>query len=211
MPRTGDLRRGLALLTAIVLLGAAASASARLAHPLCRQARAGDKCQDGGGRRTTGGGDKVTHKGWPAITGVFWQVTGNRGRRFTGGAHNDELLGHHGSDRIRGAAGRDVIWGDWQRRGNNTWQHDILSGQDGDDRIYSSHGHNQIRGGRGNDVIWAFYGRGRIDCGPGFDTLRVRLRNGYRRVNCERIRNFCAHGSKPGNKGGCYKPGEKPR
>lgn len=178
---------------------------------LCRQANPADKCQDGGGRRTPGGGEKVSHKGWPSITGVFWQVTGSKGRRFTGGPLNDELLGHHGSDRISGKGGRDVLWGDWNPRDNNTWQRDVLDGGPGNDWIYTSHGRNIVRGGAGKDYIWAYYGRGTIDCGPGFDTLRIRLEHKYRYKNCERIKNFCAHGSKPGNKGGCYKPGEKPR
>jgi hypothetical protein len=179
------------------------------AEVLCEQAKRGDKCQPGGGRRVPGGGEKVSHKGWPSITGVFWQVTGNRGRRFVGGAKNDELLGHHGSDRIAGAGGNDVIWGDWDPKNNNTWQKDVLRGGSGNDWIYSSHGHNRIYGGPGRDYIWAYYGRGTIDCGPGKnDTARVRLNSAYRVRNCERIKNFCGHGSKPG--GGCYKPGEKP-
>ena len=178
---------------------------------LCRQAHPADKCQDGAGRRTPGGGEKVSHQGWPAITGVFWQVTGTTGRRFNGGPKNDELLGHHGSDRIAGKGGRDVLWGDWNPRDNNTWQRDVLDGGPGNDWIYTSHGRNAVRGGAGKDYIWAYYGRGSIDCGPGFDTLRIRLQHRYRHRNCERIKNFCAHGSKPGNKGGCYKPGEKPR
>lgn len=180
-------------------------------HPLCAQAAAGDNCQDGGGRRVPGGGEKVSHKGWPAITGVFWQAKGTTARRFTGGPDQDELLGHHGSDRIFGAPGNDVLWGDWDPKNNNAWQRDVLDGGDGNDWIYTSHGHNTVRGGRGNDYVWAYYGRGTIDCGPGFDTLRIRLDNRYRVRNCERIKNFCAHGSKPGLKGGCYKPGEKPR
>lgn len=178
---------------------------------LCRQSHPADKCQDGGGRRVPGGGEKVSHKGWPAITGVFWQVTGKQGRRFTGGPKNDELLGHHGSDRISGEGGRDVLWGDWNPKNNNTWQRDVLDGGAGNDWLYTSHGRNTVRGGAGKDYVWAYYGRGTIDCGPGFDTLRIRLQHGYRYRNCERIKNFCAHGSKPGNKGGCYKPGEKPR
>ena len=81
MPRTGTLARGaLVLLAALMLTGLAAStADGRLAHPLCRQAHPADKCQDGGGRRTPGGGDKASHKGWPAITGVL--LAGHRFRR----------------------------------------------------------------------------------------------------------------------------------
>lgn len=179
---------------------------------LCRQAKRGDTCQDGGGRKVPGGGAKVSHKGWPAITGVFWQVKARRaGRRFTGGTKNDELLGRHGSDRILGRGGKDVIWGDWDPVDNNTVQRDVLDGGAGNDWLYTSHGRNTVRGGAGRDYVWAYYGRGTIDCGPGFDTLRIRVVNRYRHRNCERIKNFCSFGSKPGNAGGCYKPGEKPR
>lgn len=191
------------------LYGLAAAGTA--GNALCAAAHRSDKCQNGGGRQTEGGGEKVSHAGWPSITGVFWQVTGSAGRRFTGGPLNDELLGHHGSDRIAGGAGKDVLWGDWDPVGNGTRQRDVLSGGDGNDWIYTSHGYNTVRAGAGKDYVWAYYGRGSIDCGPGFDTLRIRLGAPYRRRNCERVKNFCAHGSKPGNKGGCYKPGEKPR
>ena len=176
---------------------------------LCGPRRAGEQCGPGNGRATPGGGEKVTHQGWPAVTGILWKVLDSRGHRKRGGPDNDELLGHHGSDRISGRGGKDIVWGDWNPSNNNTWQHDILRGGDGNDWIYSSHGYNTITGGRGRDYIWAYYGRGTIDCGPGaHDTARVKLANGYRIRNCERIRNFCGHGSKPG--GGCYKPGEKP-
>jgi hypothetical protein len=172
-------------------------------------------CGPGWGRQTPGGGGKVSHKGWPKVTGVLWQIRDVRGGYTLVGAElNDELLGRHGSDRIRGNAGKDIIWGDWDPKNNNTWQRDLLDGGPGDDWIYSSHGRNTIAGGAGDDYIWAYYGRGTIDCGPGRgDTARIRLEpaNQYRVRNCERIKNFCAHGSKPGNKGGCYKPGEKPR
>lgn len=200
-----------ALLWTVPVAGAIPRLGADELDSVCAQTLTGDKCQDGAGRRTPGGGEKVSHKGWPAIFGVFWQVTAfSAGREFTGTRLNDELLGHHGSDTIRGGAGHDVIWGDWDPQNNNTRQRDVLDGGPGNDWIYSSHGHNTIRGGAGNDYIWAYYGRGTIDCGPGDnDTARVRLVNDYKIKNCERIVNFCGFGSKPG--GGCYKPGEKPR
>ncbi|PTL60047.1 calcium-binding protein [Paraconexibacter algicola] len=205
------------LLILLVPLALAAPGTVSHAEPsadpavLCEQSHPDDTCQDGGGRRVPGGGEKVSHVGWPAITGVFWQVKSASGRRFSGGPANDELLGHHGDDRIQGGAGRDVLWGDWDPEGNTTRQRDLLDGGPGDDWLYTSHGHNTVRGGSGADLVWAYYGRGTIDCGPGFDTLRIRLQHGYRVRNCERIRNFCAHGSKPGNAGGCYRPGENPR
>lgn len=178
------------------------------AAALCPPARAGESCDEGGGRQTPGGGEKVSHKGWPKVTGILWKVNDSRGSSKTGGARNDELLGHHGSDRIAGAGGKDILWGDWDPKNNGTRQVDVLDGGAGNDWIYSSHGRNVIRGGAGSDYVWAYYGRGTIDCGAGNDTLRVRLENDYRYKNCERIKNFCGFGSKPG--GGCYKPGEKP-
>jgi hypothetical protein len=190
--------------------GTAAGAHAAYTDPyeLCRPRRSGEQCGAGNGRQTPGGGEKVTHKGWPSITGILWKVLDSRGHSKHGGEDNDELLGHHGSDRIAGMAGKDVIWGDWNPRNNNTWQHDALRGGDGNDWIYSSHGHNTITGGRGRDYIWAYYGRGTIDCGPGAsDTVRVRESNGYKIKGCERIRHFCGHGSRPD--GSCLKPGEK--
>ena len=36
--------------------------------------RSGEQCGPGNGRKTPGGGDKVSHKGWPAITGILWMV-----------------------------------------------------------------------------------------------------------------------------------------
>jgi Ca2+-binding RTX toxin-like protein len=85
---------------------------------LCEPRRSGESCGPGNGRRTPGGGEKVSHKGWPAITGILWKVDHSRDTRKVGGGANDELLGHHGSDRISGAGGNDVLWGDWDPRNN---------------------------------------------------------------------------------------------
>lgn len=204
--------RLLPLLLPLALCPAAAAtpaAAAPAADPAdCGPIRSGERCGPGNGRRTSGGGGKVSHRGWPAITGFLWMVHDSRNHRRTGGSANDELLGHHGSDLISGAGGNDVIWGDWDPRGNGPRQRDVLQGGPGRDWIYSSHGHNRISGGDGNDRVWAYYGRGTIDCGPGGgDLVRVRMVNSYRVRNCERVRNFCAFGSRPG--GGCYKPGER--
>jgi len=176
----------------------------------CGPPRPGEQCGPGNGRKTGGGGAKVSHAGWPAITGILWKVLDSARHAKTGGPANDELLGHHGSEVIHGGAGRDVIWGDWDPASNGRRQIDRLFGEAGDDWIYSSHGRNTIRGGTGKDYVFAYYGRGTIDCGPGFDTVRVRVGAPYRVRNCERVKNFCSFGSKPGNRGGCYKPGERP-
>jgi hypothetical protein len=175
-------------------------------HALCASTPPAVKCQDGGGRQTAGGGEKVSHKGWPRITGVFWQVMDSTGRRKSGGPDNDELLGHHGSDRLDGGAGKDVLWGDWNPKNNNTWQKDTLIGGTGNDFIYPSHGTTKVSAGPGNDYIWAFYGKGTIDCGSGYDTVRVRMNGAFKLKGCEKVGHFCAHG--PDGNGGCKKPGE---
>jgi hypothetical protein len=135
---------------------------------------------------------------------------GRRAHGKTGGPKNDELLGHHGSDRLSGGPGRDVLWGDWDPKSNNTSQRDILRGGAGNDFLYPSHGSTHTYGGPGDDYVWAYYGRGVIDCGPGRDTARVRfIGNRHRLRGCEIVKHFCGHGTRPD--GGCYKPGEKPK
>jgi Ca2+-binding RTX toxin-like protein len=174
---------------------------------LCLPRQPNVSCGPGNGRRTAGGGDKVPHNGWPRVTGILWKVLDSIGRKKVGGPENDELLGHHGSDRLDGGAGNDIIWGDWDPSGNNGRQRDVLAGGAGNDLIYPSHGRTVVRGGAGRDYVWAYYGRGTIDCGPGKDTARVRLNGPWKVRNCERVLHFCGHGSD--GHGGCLKPGEK--
>lgn len=222
-PCRGSLRRAatltLAMLAALLATAAgpaqADDSAADYANTLCKQANPHtDHCSAGNGRKTRGGAGtgKVSHKGWPAIDGVFWSVfSKGRGKhRFRGGALPDELLGHHGDDSIFGGAGSDVLWGDWDPKNNNTRQRDRLSGGDGNDFLYASHGRNRMKGGSGKDLLYAFYGRGTIDCGPGKrDTARVRMNRAYKVRNCEIIRHFCAFGSHAN--GTCRKPGEARR
>jgi hypothetical protein len=177
---------------------------------LCEPRQPNVNCAPGGGRRTAGGGDKVPHNGWPRVTGILWKVLDSSGRKKVGGPDNDELLGHHGSDRLSGAAGNDILWGDWDPKANNGRQRDVLDGGPGNDWLYPSHGRGVVRGGPGRDYVWAYYGSGTIDCGPGGkDTARVRLHTRWKVRNCERIVHFCGHGSD--GHGGCLKPGEKRR
>jgi Ca2+-binding RTX toxin-like protein len=176
---------------------------------LCSPRSSGVSCGPGDGRRTEGGGDKVPHDGWPAVTGILWKINDNKGRDKVGGPDNDELLGHHGSDRLSGAKGKDILWGDWDPSNNNGNQRDVLRGGAGNDWLYPSHGSSQVYGGPGNDHVWAYYGRGVIDCGPGKDTARVRLNSAFKVRNCETINHFCGFGSD--GHGGCLKPGEKRR
>jgi hypothetical protein len=176
---------------------------------LCAPRQPGVQCGPGNGRKTVGGGEKVPHKGWPAVTGILWKVLDSTGRKKVGGPANDELLGHHGSDRVFGGEGHDILWGDWDPKNNNTRQKDLLDGGPGNDWIYPSHGPTVVKAGSGKDYIWAYYGRGSIDCGPGNDTARVKLNGPWKLHNCERVLHFCAFGSD--GRGGCLKPGEKRR
>jgi hypothetical protein len=141
---------------------------------LCPRYRPGVHCGPGNNRRTPGGGGKVSHEGWPAVSGIFWVVEDNRGHANGAGSPlNDELLGGHGSDHLRGGAGKDILWGDYHPTANNARQHDTLSGGPGADFIYTSHGTNIVSGGAGRDRIYAHWGHGVIDCGPGNDWVGI--------------------------------------
>jgi hypothetical protein len=176
---------------------------------LCANTPANVNCGPGHGRQTSGGGAKVSHKGWPAVSGILWQVMDSSSRVKAGGPLNDELLGHHGSDRLTGGAGKDILWGDWDPSNNNTHQRDVLNGGAGADFIYPSHGKTTVKAGSGNDYIWAFYGKGTIDCGAGKDTVHVRMNGAFKLKGCESVKHFCSFGSDA--KGNCLKPGEKAR
>jgi Ca2+-binding RTX toxin-like protein len=203
------LARAAALVAALALVPVAAAVAAdghaATAHPACEPSEPGVQCSAGNGRRTVGGGEKVPHTGWPAITGIFWKVNDSGGHTRTGTAANDELLGHHGNDHLSGGAGDDVLWGDWDPSGNRSTQRDVLSGGAGNDWIYPSHGATVVRAGSGNDHVWAFYGHGSIDCGPGRDTVRVRMNGAFKLHGCEVVQHFCAYGSD--GHGGCRQPG----
>jgi hypothetical protein len=191
------------LLAALLLIPATARAQDR-----CGDVKSGEQCGEGNGRQTAGGGDKVSHAGWPKITGILWKVNESAGtHRHEGTEDNDELLGHHGDDTLIGDDGKDVLWGDWEAN-NPSGQTDVMRGGDGNDFLYPSHGKNTMLGGPGNDRIIAYYGHGTIDCGPGDkDYAQTRWQSSaYKVKNCELIRHFCAFGSKPN--GDCKKPGE---
>ncbi|MDQ3723793.1 MAG: hypothetical protein M3376_12210 [Actinomycetota bacterium] len=132
--------------------------------------------------------DCTSHKYWPTITGDI-KKAGSGAVTYRGTSRPDELLGHHGSDDIRGGEGSDVLWGDWDPKGQPSTQKDLIYGGNGTDFIYGSHGYNEVYGGNGNDVISVHYGRGRVDCGPGRDVYHVpRSRKGkYRFIRCEKV------------------------
>jgi hemolysin type calcium-binding protein len=195
-----------AVLAVCGTLAFVALAAASHDNPVCAVPAPGVSCTDGNGRQTPGGHGKVSHAGWPKITGVL-RMADARGRTVIGGADNDELLGAGGSDHIVGQGGNDVLWGDQLIVGNGPHQYDRLSGGPGNDWIYPSHGTNVVLGGTGNDHVIAYYGHGSIDCGPGDDTAQVRMTRAYTVRNCEHITHFCVFGSFAN--GDCKKPGER--
>ena len=132
--------------------------------------------------------DCASHKYWPKIDGVVKRAQGG-GVIYTGTSRSDELLGHHGSDTLRGGDASDILWGDWDPSGQPATQKDVMYGGAGSDFIYGSHGANTIFGGAGNDAISVHYGRGLVDCGPGRDIYHVARsrRKGYRFRNCEKV------------------------
>lgn len=127
------------------------------------------------------------HSAWPEINGIIQRAVGPVA--YTATDRNDELMGHHGSDVLRGGRGRDVIWGDYDPYGQPASQVDRIYGGPGTDFIYGSHGRNIIHAGPGNDAISVHYGRGIVDCGPGRDIYHVARsrRHGYRFRNCEKV------------------------
>src|SRR4051812_33704881 len=131
---------------------------------------------------------KADHSAWPRINGKHKQAH-NQSRTYVGTRRNDELLGHHGSDTLRGRGGDDVLWADWDGVGQPTSQRDTIYGNAGTDFIYGSHGHNQIYAGPGNDVISVHYGFGFVDCGPGRDIYHVARsrRHAYKFRHCEKV------------------------
>jgi hypothetical protein len=177
---------------------------------VCGAPKQGEHCGPGNDRQTKGGGEKVSHKNWPPVSGILWIVKDSRNHKKIGGPDNDELLGHHGSDHIEGKGGKDIIWGDWDPKNNNGHQRDVLIGGPGKDFIYPSHGLTRVQAGPGADYVYAYYGRGTIDCGPGKDLVRVRLEGKpFKTRRCETVGHFCSIG--PDGHGGCLKPGEKRR
>lgn len=195
------MRRWAAAALALVVLASGAPAGARHHHATmaeraaaagCPEPVAGVHCGPGNNRRTAGGGDKASHAGWPAISGIFVYVEEPKGHaNLAGTPRNDELLGYDGSDTFDGGAGRDVIWGDQHPvPHNHARQQDVLSGGAGDDFLYASHGTNRISGGAGNDFVLAHFGHGSVDCGPGRDTVVLRVRaHRYELHGCEHVRN----------------------
>ncbi len=132
--------------------------------------------------------DCADHGNWPTIRGKVTKAP-TSGGTLRGTGLSDQLMGHHGSDKLIGGGKSDVLWGDWDGVGQPTSQRDRIRGGGGSDFVYGSHGRNVIRGGAGNDAISVHYGRGFVDCGPGRDIYHVAKtrKKGYKFRNCEKV------------------------
>ena len=135
-------------------------------------------------------GDCASHKYWPRVTLDALRKAHDVDTTFVGTRRSDELLGHHGSDKLYGKGDADILWGDWEGGSDQpTNQRDRIYGGPGDDFIYGSHGRNVIYGGPGNDAISVHFGRGFVDCGEGRDIYHVAgsRRGRYTFRNCEQV------------------------
>ena len=132
--------------------------------------------------------DCADHANWPTIYGKVTKAPVSGGT-LDGTERSDQLMGHHGSDKLFGRERADVLWGDWDGEGQPASQRDRIYGGGGGDFIYGSHGRNVIFGGEGNDAISVHYGRGFVDCGPGRDIYHVAKsrKKGYKFRNCEKV------------------------
>ena len=97
----------------------------------------------------------------------------SRGADLSGTERADTLLGGPGPDRISGAAGDDVLWGNHVRAGRSLGV-DQIDGGPGADTVYGSRGANAIAGGEGDDHLQGGPGANTIDAGPGNDRVRLR-------------------------------------
>ena len=141
----------------------------------------GNECIEGGS-----GSDQLDgSNGTDYLLGGFGNDNlqgGQRGDRLYGGPGRDKLTGGSGGDLMEGAAGNDKLSGGL---GN-----DRLYGGKGNDEINTGNGtRDRVKGGDGNDSINAATAGppARIDCGRGFDTVRINFNERSRIRNCERV------------------------
>ena len=132
--------------------------------------------------------DCTSHKYWPTITGGSRRPA-TAAVKYRGTSRSDELLGHHGSDDIRGGDGSGRPLGRLGSQGAAEHAEGHHLRRQRTDFIYGSHGSNEIYAGNGNDVISVHYGRGRVDCGPGRDIYHVARsrKSKYKFLHCEKV------------------------
>ena len=103
----------------------------------------------------TDGADNVNFSG-EAIQSVL---------RYDGGAGNDSIVGHHGTDLLVGGAGDDTIDGGAG--------HDWINGGDGNDTLYGGAGDDLVVGGDGDDYLNGGSGIDTLIGGAGNDTIDI--------------------------------------
>ena len=76
----------------------------------------------------------ASHEHWPTIDGKLKKARSHT-VTFVGTPRSDELLGHHGSDMLRGRGRSDVLWGDHDPDGQPERQRDRIYGGGGLDYL----------------------------------------------------------------------------
>ena len=125
-------------------------------------------------------------RSWPALSGILWQVVedSRTPRAKAGGPLNDELLGHHGSDKLSGKGGQTSCGAIGIRFA--TLRPARRARRRAGQRLAVSQPWQVGRQGRpGIDSVWAYYGKGTIDCGPA-STPRASVRTGPSRRRAAR-------------------------
>jgi len=108
--------------------------------------------------------------------GSTWQAEAFSDASRTGTGRNDTLLGGHGSNRVMGEGGDDVLWGDARHDSGGARakrQTDYVNAGAGNDTVYAGRGSNTILGLDGNDYLQGNGLRNVIRGGNGSDTIRA--------------------------------------
>ncbi len=124
----------------------------------------------------------------PCLSGPgpkYVTVGTNKADRITGTNRADRILGLGGSDSIDGGREADCLDGGLGS--------DSLAGGIGNDRAYGQSGNDHLNGGPGNDRLWgnngndtinAAFGRDHIDAGSGNDAINIATAGRPATVNC---------------------------
>ena len=140
----------------------------------------GNECIEGGA-----GSDQLD-----GSTGSDWLLGGTGNDHLSGGSGSDYLYGGNGNDKLIGGTGNDRLFGG---RGRNKLDggkgNDVIVGGPSRDYIVAGNGRDVVRAGKGNDDInVATAGvRAKVDCGAGYDTVRIN-NNELRSIkHCENV------------------------
>ena len=195
------------------LVGSSAGMTAKVdPEDVCGPDRKGDTAGPATTVKRRAAERKSATRAGPQAQGFLDRIQDSSGNhRKKKGADNDELLGHHGSDYLKGKGGRHILLG---RLGPQEQQRAPARHPPGRNRQRLHLSEPRQHEGRGRPrkplrggLLWA---RRERFCGPGKDRARVRLTGRFRVRRWETIGHFCKLGP-DGAAGGCLKPGEKRR